>query len=266
MKFKIDHDYHIHSQLSSCSSDPAQTKERLLQYAKENGLKKICVTDHFWDGKVPGASDWYKPQNYEHSAQILPLLQDEQVEFYFGCETDMDKYFTLGIDKSAFDNFSFIIVPTTHLHMSGFTIDPEDETLEGRKRLYIRRLKELLKMDLPFYKMGLAHPTCTTIAQNFEDHIKVVDMIEDETYESLFSEVAQRGMGVELNIMRIFDYTPEELEKIMRPYRIAKQCGCKFYLGCDAHHPEQLDAAKKKFEYIIELLDLTEEDKFRPLG
>ena len=73
MKFIVDHDLHIHSQLSSCSSDPRQTKERILQYAKENGLKKICLTDHFWDSKVPGASFWYKPQDFAHIEQSLPL-------------------------------------------------------------------------------------------------------------------------------------------------------------------------------------------------
>ncbi|MBP3370026.1 MAG: PHP domain-containing protein [Clostridia bacterium] len=57
MKYAIDHDYHIHSMLSSCSNDPEQSTERILQYAKENGLKKICITDHFWDERVDGASD-----------------------------------------------------------------------------------------------------------------------------------------------------------------------------------------------------------------
>jgi len=39
MKFKVDHDYHIHSFLSSCSHDPEQTPERILAYAKERKLK-----------------------------------------------------------------------------------------------------------------------------------------------------------------------------------------------------------------------------------
>ena len=39
MRFTVDHDYHIHSTLSSCSNDPAQSTERILQYAKDNGLK-----------------------------------------------------------------------------------------------------------------------------------------------------------------------------------------------------------------------------------
>ncbi len=32
--FKIDHDYHIHSQLSSCSNNAEQTAKAILQYAE----------------------------------------------------------------------------------------------------------------------------------------------------------------------------------------------------------------------------------------
>ena len=66
MKYKIDHDLHIHSKLSVCSQDELQTKENILKYAIQNNLKQICLTDHFWDENVPGASGWYKPQYYEH--------------------------------------------------------------------------------------------------------------------------------------------------------------------------------------------------------
>ena len=45
------------------------------------------------------------------------------------------------------------------------------------------------------------------------------------------------------------------------PYRIAKEEGCRFYLGSDAHHPAGLKAAKANFEAIVDLLDLTEDDK-----
>ena len=68
MRFIYDNDLHIHSKISSCSKDSEQSNERILRYAKENGLKTICLTDHFWDDAVDGASNWYKPQNYEHIA------------------------------------------------------------------------------------------------------------------------------------------------------------------------------------------------------
>ena len=64
MKYVFDHDFHIHSKLSSCSRDAGQSNERILQYAKQNHLKTICLTDHFWDDAVEGASSWYKKQNY----------------------------------------------------------------------------------------------------------------------------------------------------------------------------------------------------------
>ena len=37
-----------------------------MRYAEEMGLKTICLTDHFWDETVEGASEWYKDQNYGH--------------------------------------------------------------------------------------------------------------------------------------------------------------------------------------------------------
>lgn len=95
MKYIIDNDLHIHSKLSLCSGDPEQTTENILKYAEENGLKKICLTDHFWDENVPGASDWYKKQDFKHITEALPLPESESVEFLFGCETEEKDKFIL---------------------------------------------------------------------------------------------------------------------------------------------------------------------------
>lgn len=53
-----------------------------------------------------------------------------------------------------------------------------------------------------------------------------------------------------------------EKEIILRPYMIAKRMGCKFYFGSDAHHPDELDAAKGIFERAIDDLKLEEGDGF----
>ena len=44
MKYIVDNDLHIHSSLSSCSDDPEQNCERMLQYAKEY----FSTTNHSW--------------------------------------------------------------------------------------------------------------------------------------------------------------------------------------------------------------------------
>ena len=51
-------------------------------------------------------------------------------------------------------------------------------------------------------------------------------------------------------------------EIVCRPYKIAKAQGCKFYMGSDAHHPGDLNDALERFERMIDMLELTEEDKF----
>ena len=272
MKFAVNQDYHIHSFLSSCSRDENENAERILSYAKENNYSSICITDHFWDDEVPGASNWYKPQNLDHIKEILPLPVDEEgkVKFMFGCETDMDKFGTIGISHKTAEEMDFIIVPTTHLHMSGFTIDAEigggeDESfIRKRTELYISRFQKLLDSDMPFEKTGIAHLTCGLICSKpagSNSFLKVLDGVSDETYRELFEQTAKKGLAVELNFGS-FSFEGENLEKILRPYRIAMKCGCKFYFGSDAHHPQGLDSAPKNFRNIVDLLDLQEEQKF----
>ena len=267
MKFVIDHDFHIHSFLSLCSEDENQTKEAILAYAKRNGLKKICLTDHVWDTKVCSftGDHFYAYQTIPHIRQALPLPQAEGVEFYFGCETDMDKFLRVGMARESFDQFDFVIIPTTHMHMGGFVIEWEDDSVERRAELYIKRLDALLDMDLPFEKIGIAHLTCSCIASPVEKQLAVLQAIPDAELYRVFGRIARAGAGFELN-EEIADYTAEQLPHIARYYRIAKECGCKFYLGSDAHNGRALDGAMKKFERMVELFGLEESDKFRPLG
>ena len=262
MRYVYDHDFHIHSKLSSCSRDVGQTNERILQYAKQNHLKTVCLTDHFWDDAIEGASSWYKVQNWEHISEAKPLPQAEEIEFLFGCETEMDKFFRLGISKECIDRLDFVVVPTTHLHMEDFTIAREDyNSYKNRAVLWVKRLNALFGMDLPFYKIGLAHITCSLIAPAREEYLEVLRLIPEKEMERLFKRAAEVGIGIELNA-HVFVFPEEDADIALLPYKIAKECGCKFYCGSDAHHPEDFDMTKPMIERAIDLLELTEDDKF----
>ena len=96
MRYVIDHDFHIHSNVSISANHPEQNKENILKYAEENGLRKIVITDHFWDSEIPmnipplkdGSTSitipYYEKQDYNHIKKILPLPQGKNTEFY-GC-------------------------------------------------------------------------------------------------------------------------------------------------------------------------------------
>ena len=262
-RFIYDNDLHIHSKISSCSNDEEQSTERILEYAKQNNLKTVCLTDHFWDSLVEGgAGSWYERQNLEHILAALPLPQAEGIEFLFGCETEMDKFFTLGIAKETFQKFDFVVVPTTHMHFINFTIASEDNTYENRARLWVERFDALLNMDLPFHKMGLAHITCNLIGPTREEYLEVLKLIPKAQIKRLFEKAAKVGIGIEINSSALMFGNEEEAETVLDVYKTAKECGCKFYCGSDAHHPDALDIAKSVFEDIIDRLGLTEDDKF----
>lgn len=261
MRYIFDNDLHIHSRLSLCSGDPEQNVNTILDYAVRERLSRICVTDHFWDADVPGASEWYKKQDYEHIKKSLPLPEANGVRFMFGCETELDMHMTLGISREKFDAFDFIIIPTTHLHMNGFTCRG-DESAKERAELWVRRFDAVLGMDLPFYKVGIAHLTCSLMYK--QDHDSVLRLIPESEMERLFSRAAKLGVGIELNIpsWRLGVEPGWDTETNLKPYRIAKAQGCKFYFGSDAHHPAELLREKENAERIIGLLELDESEKF----
>ena len=146
--------------------------------------------------------------------------------------------------------------------MKGFTYFDEDNSIEGKIMLWEKRLHALLDKDLPWHKIGLAHITCDLIEYHIDiHHVDLFARIDSEVYAKAFSRCAQKGIGVELNFDAL-SYSDEQFKSILRPYFIAKEVGCKFYLGSDAHHPSALEKAKANFEKIVSALDLSEDDKF----
>ena len=259
MRFVADHDFHIHSTISPCCHDEKQTPEAILEYAKANNLKKICLTNHLWDEKVKSEADWHDGQRFCCVSSVLPLPQDPQVDFLFGAEIDMDYNYILGVSEERFDVFDFMVISTTHLHLAGNTVKTKIQTPEEAAELWVLRLRELLKKDLPWQKTGIAHLTCGHIFKGRTP--EVITLISDEDLYDVFSGLSKKKAGIELNMKTLFS-SQEEKNIMLRPYHIAKDCGCKFYLGSDSHKTEALEGAKENFERVITLLDLKESDKF----
>ena len=264
MKFQIDHDYHIHSFLSSCAEDPRQDERYILERAKELGLSRIVLTNHYWDAAVPGASKWYQKQNFDHVSASLPLPREKGIDYLFGCETELDKHLTLGCPPARFDDFDFIIIPTTHLHFMGFTIDEADDSVKARARLWVERLEHVLQQDLPFHKIGIAHLASCLVnwrRKSMEEYYATLSAIPEMDMARVFEKAAERGCGIELNLEDMRK-AGDDLTPVLRPFYVAKACGCKFYLGSDAHAPEEFDGFHEIYDRVITALDLKESDKF----
>ena len=261
MKMIVDNDLHIHSKISLCSNDPLQTNARILQYAKDNKLNTICLTNHFWDDCIYGANDWYKPQNFEHLSAAKPLPQSNEVKFLFGCETEMDMNMHLGISKERFDDFDFVIIPINHFHMVDFTIPSDIISPAQKADFWLEKLNAVLSMNIPFEKIGIAHLSCGLMDNSRRNVLELLQLIDQTKLDNTFIRAARLGVGIELNASDM-NYTLEEKDIILRPFVAAKKAGCKFYFGSDAHHPDMLDKAKQLFEKAVDDLKLEEKDKF----
>lgn len=262
MDFPIDHDLHFHSHLSLCSGDPAQTTDAVLAHAKASGYRTICVTDHFWDRAVPGASDWYGPQDLDHIRADLPLPHDDEVRFLFGCETEYCGGDQLAIAPEHYDAFDFIVIPPDHFHMRGLVRPVEYDSEEKVAGLLVERLEQLQRLDLPWRKVGIAHLVCGLIFREGEPS-RVYELIDEKRFRGAMRFFADHGTGIEINLASHGDGWRKNEEAMLRLYRLAKEEGCKFYLASDAHHPAELDRVTDRAPEVLGLLGLTAADCFR---
>ncbi len=259
MRYIADHDFHIHSTLSPCSNDPLQTPENLLKYAQENDFKKIALTNHFWDEDVESVNVWHPDEKFSFISQARPLPQAEGIDFLFGCEADMDYNFTLGISEKRLAEFEFIAVSTTHLTIDGYTVKEPLKTPQEAADIWLERLNALLNKNLPWQKIGISHLTSEHMYE--DDVVSAVNCLKDADLYNVFDKCAYKGVGIELNI-RTLRLNEDEKKILLKPFQIAKDCGCKFYLGSDSHNSNALKDAKANFEDVITYLDLQETDKF----
>ena len=98
----------------------------------------------------------------------------------------MDKNGVIGVPPSRFDDFDFLIVPTTHLHMS-IAIADKGASCEQRAKLWVSRFDALLDSDLPMHKVGIPHLTCNLINPvSYDATLETLSLIPNAELERLF--------------------------------------------------------------------------------
>lgn len=257
---KIKHDFHVHTNLSICANETA-TVENYIAHAKRLGLTKIGFSDHFGAKDIPNARGFYRAHPYEHNAQLkdtLAALNEPDIRFYFGCETE---YHTpkrdIALTEEEAERFDFISVPNSHTHM----IMPKDVigNYEKHVAFMIQAYEDILNSPLSRYVTSMAHPfdiCCHTYTT-----ADLLPMIGDDTFKRLFDRTAEKNIAFEINLSYTKNMTPEEIadDCHIRMFRIAKDCGCKFIFGSDAHDSSQ-HLFYQNADTVYDILGLCEDD------
>jgi len=194
---RIDHDFHVHTFLSSCNKDSASTPANILKAAAESGLESLAITDHMWDAAMPGASKWYAPQDYDHIMQVRAQLPENRhgLRVLIGCETEYCGNGKVGISRKTADRLDFVLIPMSHFHMKGFTISESITDSREVAELMVRRFQEVLDLDLAD---GIAHPF---IPLGFKDRVdEILGLISDQQLEDCFGRAAALGVSIECTV------------------------------------------------------------------
>lgn len=257
---KITHDFHIHTSLSLCAKETA-TLEHYITKAKELGLKKIGIANHMWDPAVPGATNWYKKQTFEHINKIrdeLANMDTQGIKVYIGCETDY--YFEgrrIALSEDVAEQLDFVLAPNSHTHITM----PKElyEPYQKHADYMLSAWFDILTCNEAKYVTAIPHPFCAVCCPyNLKE---VMALITDAQYRECFSLAKEKNVAIEINPnhytrMALSDVYADE---IMRMNYIAKECGCKFIIGSDSH--SNLGHESFHYAYLAAgLLDLRDED------
>ena len=128
MQFPL-HDLHIHTNLSECSRDPLQTVENIVRYAAEHHIPTVGISNHVWDREIPGASDWYAPQDFDHILAIRRQIPSDLhgVRLLIGAETEFAGG-KIALTRAHRDELDYVLVPHSHIHMVGLVLPRERVT------------------------------------------------------------------------------------------------------------------------------------------
>lgn len=251
----IDHDVHVHTNLSSCCHDVDMDAGAVIARAAELGLKTVGFANHMWDAAVPGATDWYASQDLEHILRIREQVPDDTqgVRVLVGCETEYCGGGKLGITPAAAERLDYVLIPHSHFHMKGFTVPEELRESADVAALLVRRFHEVVASGLA---SGVAHPFLTL---GFEESLdRILALIPDEQFLDCFGRAAEADVSIEIHtgmfpaLGRGKERHHSE-ETFLRILSLAKRAGCRFHFTSDAHKLDDLELVVRMEPYVAKL-------------
>lgn len=312
---KILHDIHTHNVMSLCCGDPNATTENYIREEERLGMKIFGLSNHIWDERVKGCSEWYGAQTIRRSLECksaMKLAAPKNLRCLFGAEAEYyGCYDRLGMTVEGAQNFDYMLVAESHLHMKNEVMWDYPEVIEARRSIYekvkkacpeladddVARMTDVLrewrlmklvpemKTDIKKFVVeanlhnfnalmenetflqicrrmptSVAHPLCLgCLPRDLKNECR--SMIDDNTLRACFAKAKKAGAYIEINISELKGSEPDLSKNgYMRYFRIAKEVGCQFTFGTDAHAVNALQGVVNFGGEICELLGLTKND------
>ena len=228
-------DLHIHTVNSRCCSDPEQTVERVAARLAARGFRRIGFTDHFWRHPTVPPSPFYQAQDGRAILELKARVRELALplEVLVGGEADMVAPGVFGVDAAFREQLDYLLLSSDHFQNRGFVQPPAEVSPRGIARQLVEFFRSAARSGLADI---LSHPFYPYSYTEFYD--EAVALLSDSQLLDLFGEAAAHQVALEINRCVIPDpargsvFSPETPQRL---FTLAREAGCRFTLGSDAH-------------------------------
>ncbi|HNT34304.1 MAG TPA: hypothetical protein PKH07_04825 [bacterium] len=257
---RIDCDLHIHSYLSACSNEKdTRTPGAIVSLAEEMGLRAMGFADHLWTNPNLAPSEWYRPQDESQISRIRNELEGicSKVRVLVGCEAETIAPGKFGITRAFADQLDFVLLACSHFHQKEFVEQPDGDSPQ-----------ELGKHIMKFFRSAVSSGLATSIPHplipcgSLDKFDEAIASLSDAELQDAFGLAQSHRVALEITVGFIpNEKRPFSIETPIRFLSLAKQAGCKFTLGTDAHSFKQ-QKRLQELRPLVEALQLTDEDEW----
>lgn len=258
-------DLHVHTNKSLCAPRET-TPASYIPFCAEEGVRLIGITDHVYPEDMLAQYGYPNDKRVERLLELRSSLHEAEeqsgIRYLLGCEID---YFDcVGhpyIRPEESEKFDYVLLAASHILNYPHMYTAYDlHSPHVLRALTIERFVAACKLDYPV-PTGICHPLYPICSPH---QAEIIDGISDETLRELFSMAAEKNISIEIHSCLYRNDTPHNefglSDHYLRILAAARDCGCKFHMGSDAHAANAFVGSHGKLRKAAELLDLTEDD------
>jgi histidinol phosphatase-like PHP family hydrolase len=256
-------DLHVHTDKSLCA--PRDTvPASYVPYCKDEGIRIIGISDHVYPEDMLAQYGYPEDKRVGRLLDLRPILKEDEersgIRYLLGCEIDYFDcvgYPYISPEESV--DFDYVLFASSHILNYPYMYTAYDlNSPDVLRALTIERFVAACKLDYPV-PMGICHPLYPICSPH---QAEIIDGISDATLKELFSMAAEKDISIEIHACLFRTDTPHNefglSDHYLRILAAARDCGCKFHMGSDAHAPNAFVGSHELLRKAAALLGLTE--------
>jgi histidinol phosphatase-like PHP family hydrolase len=254
-------DLHTHTNRSICAPQSVTVASYLPACATE-GIRTLGISNHVYKPTVLNVN---YPDNISYALQVREEMRQLQpqtdVKLLLGCEVDIfyGQEPTVPVEDAPL--FDYALIAASHIFNWAHEYAGIDlSTPEKIRRMLIDRFVYACELDYAI-PVGICHPLYPLCTPNEQE---IVDGFTYAELKDCFTLAAERKRSIEIHACLYRNSTQLNEDGLSPSYlrllSVAKECGCQFHFGVDAHTPEAFVGYHQKLERAAQIVGITQDD------